>query len=79
MNKKLYILLAEILEIKPEDITDEISPENTPSWDSFNGLMIAAELEKSYNVKFTMEDVLSVKSVRDIKKALDKYHIQYEC
>tara|TARA_Y100000310_G_scaffold345408_1_gene464654 strand:- start:6787 stop:7026 length:240 start_codon:yes stop_codon:yes gene_type:complete len=79
MNKKLYTLLSEILEIKPEDISDETSPENTSSWDSFNGLMIAAELEKASGVQFTMEDVLSVKKVKDIKKILDKYNVKYEC
>lgn len=79
MTKKLYTLLSEILAIAPESITDETSPENTPSWDSFNGLMIAAELEKSSGVQFTMEDVLSVKKVGDIKKILDRYNVQYEC
>lgn len=79
MTKKLYTLLSEILAIAPESITDETSPENTPSWDSFNGLMIAAELEKTSGVQFTMEDVLSVKKVGDIKKILDRYNVQYEC
>ena len=45
----------------------------------FNGLMIAAELEKASNMQFTMEDVLSVKKVGDIKKILDKYQVEYEC
>lgn len=79
MTKKLYTLLSEILGIAPEAIVDETSPENTPSWDSFNGLMIAAELEKASGVQFTMEDVLSVKNVGDIKKILEKYHVPYEC
>lgn len=79
MTKKLHTLLAEILEIAPEAITDDTSPENTSSWDSFNGLMIAAELEKASGIQFTMEDVLSVKKVADIKKILEKYHVHYEC
>ncbi|MEK7125832.1 MAG: acyl carrier protein [Patescibacteria group bacterium] len=79
LNKKLYTLLAEVLAIAPTDITDETSPENTPSWDSFNGLMVAAELEKAGDVQFTMADVVSVKKVGDIKKILDKYQVRYEC
>ncbi|MEK7164828.1 MAG: acyl carrier protein [Patescibacteria group bacterium] len=79
LNKKLYTLLAEVLAIAPTDITDETSPENTPSWDSFNGLMVAAELEKAGGVQFTMADVVSVKKVGDIKKILDKYQVRYEC
>ncbi|OGY90805.1 MAG: hypothetical protein A3H70_03670 [Candidatus Komeilibacteria bacterium RIFCSPLOWO2_02_FULL_48_11] len=79
MSKKLFILLSEILEIAPEEITDTTAPDNTPSWDSFNGLMIAVELEKTYDVKFTMDDILSVKKVGDIKNVLDKYNVKYEC
>ncbi len=79
MSKKLYTLLSEILEIKTGEITDATAPDNTPGWDSFNGLMIAVELEKSYNVKFTMDDVSSVKKVGDIKNILNKYNVKYEC
>ncbi|MBI2050345.1 MAG: acyl carrier protein [Parcubacteria group bacterium] len=79
MNKKLYLILSEILGISAEDITEETSVDNTPSWDSFNGLMIVAELEKSYGVTFTIDEVVSVKKVADIKAALDKYAVEYEC
>lgn len=79
MNKRLYLILSEILGISTEDITDETSADNTPGWDSFNGLMIVAELEKSYGVTFTIDEVVSVKKVGDIKVALDKYAVEYEC
>lgn len=79
LNKKLYDLLAEVLAIKPESITDATAPDNTPSWDSFNGLMLAAELEKASGAQFTMDDIISVKNVADIKGLLNKYQITYEC
>lgn len=74
----LRALLAEILDIPPESINEKTSPENTPSWDSFNGLLIASELEKATEVKFSIEDVLSVKNVGDIKKVLDRYKAVYD-
>ena len=74
----LRILLAEILDILPESITEKTSPDNTPSWDSFNGLLIASELEKDAGVKLSIEDVLSVKNVGDIKKILDRYNVVYD-
>ena len=74
----LRALLAEILDIPPESINEKTSPENTPSWDSFNGLLIASELEKAAGVKFSIEDVLSVKNVGDIKKVLDRYNVVYD-
>ena len=41
--------------------------DNTEGWDSFNGLLLATELEKEFKVKFTMEDIVSIKNVGDIK------------
>ncbi|MBU1036478.1 acyl carrier protein [Patescibacteria group bacterium] len=79
MQEKLYDILAKILEISREEINDNISPENTPTWDSFNAVMMVAELEKSSGTKFDMADVMAVKNVGDIKKVLDKYKVKYEC
>lgn len=72
---KLHKLLADILKIKGEDITDATSPENTETWDSFNGLMIAAELEKVFGVDFSIEEIISTKDFGDIKKNLRNHQI----
>ena len=64
---KLCKLLADILKINSEDINDEMSPDSVETWDSFNGLMLAAELEKVFKVNFDMEEIISTKNVGDIK------------
>ena len=79
MKEKLYDLLSKILEIHKDEINDEISPINTPTWDSFNAIMMIAELEKASGVRFDMADLMAVKNAGDIKKILDKYKIKYEC
>lgn len=72
---KLHKLLADILKIESEAINDQTSPDNTATWDSFNGLMIAAELEKVFNVSFDMEEIVSTKDVGDVKKNLRNHNI----
>jgi len=74
--KRVKEILAKILEIDENGITDETSPDDVETWDSFNGLMIASELENVFNVKFTMEEVASVKCVKDIKDALIRHGIE---
>ena len=74
--KRVKKILSKILEINENEITDESSPDNIETWDSFNGLMIASELENEFNVKFTMEEVTSVKSVKDIRLTLEKHGIK---
>jgi len=73
--KRVKDILSKILEIDENDITDETSPGNVETWDSFNGLMIASELENVFNVKFTMKEVASVKCVKDIKDTLIRHGI----
>lgn len=74
--EKLKQILAKVLEIDVATITDETSPGNTPSWDSFNGLLLVTELEKGFGVKFTIDEVVAVKSVGDIKRALEKHGVK---
>lgn len=73
--KRLKILLAKILNVEDGSINENTSPENVATWDSFNGLLIASQLEDEFKVKFTMEEVTSVKNVGDIIKALNKHGV----
>ena len=74
--EKLKKVLAKVLEIEEGAITEDTSPDNVENWDSFNGLMLVSELENTFDVKFTMDEVVSVKSVGDIKEALIKHGIE---
>lgn len=73
--KTLKELIAKVLDINEEELNDNSSPENISSWDSFKGLMLVSELEKNFNVKFTMNEVISIKNFGDIKKLIKKYGI----
>jgi len=73
--EKLEDILALVLKIGAKDINDETSPQNTPSWDSMNGLLIVTEVEKNYGIKFTIDDILSIKNVGKIKEILAKHNL----
>lgn len=74
--ERLYVILANILDIDVESITDSTSPGTVETWDSFNGLMIVSELEREFDVTFTMNEVMEVSCVGDIKNILKKYGIE---
>lgn len=76
--KPLRDVLANILELRPDDITDETSPDTVETWDSYNGLLMVSELENNFDVKFTMAEVRSVTSVKDIKDILRKHGVSIE-
>ena len=68
-------LISRILNIDSSIIDDNSSPQNIESWDSFNGILLVSELEKNFDVHFTMEEVLNVKRYKDIKDALKRHHV----
>ena len=76
--RSLNTILSKVLAIDEDSITDDMSPDNVETWDSFNALMLVSELENEYKVKFTMEEVVGVKCVGDIKSILKKYGIKYD-
>jgi acyl carrier protein len=71
----LHNIIAEVMEIPVSQINDESSPETVENWDSFRGLVLADELETKFNVKFNLDELISVKNVADIKKNLTKHGI----
>ena len=76
--EKLTELVARVLNIDKNIIDDNSSPETVPEWDSLHGIVLVIELEKNFNVKFTMDEVMAVQNFSDIKKALKKHSVRDE-
>lgn len=68
-------LLSRILKVLESEIHDDSSPDTISTWDSFNALMIVSEIERNFNVKFTLQEVMAVKNVLDIKKTLKRHGV----
>ena len=73
--KTVEEILGRVLAINPKEITDDSGPATIESWDSFNGLMLVTELEKNFKVSFSLEEVVGVKTVKDIKRILRSHGI----
>ncbi|MEK7654154.1 MAG: acyl carrier protein [Patescibacteria group bacterium] len=73
MAKSVEEVLAKVFNMEASKINDITSPSNTEAWDSFNGLLLVTELEKTFDVKFTIEEIVGVKTVADIKKVLKQH------
>ena len=55
-----------MLGIDEAKVSLTLSPENTPSWDSLNAIVLVSEVEKALGVKFTYDEVMSVKTFADV-------------
>jgi acyl carrier protein len=68
--KKLEEIIAQHFKLSPEDMRGDLSAEQIPEWDSMNYLLFVADVEKEYGISFTMDEVLGMKSLGDIRTAL---------
>ena len=69
--KSFNQIVENILKIRGNDIRDDMTPNDVPDWDSMNYLLFIAELEKEFNMSFTMDEVLGARCVGDIRKIVE--------
>jgi len=69
--EKFNKIISKIFEMSETDIRDDLSSKDIPKWDSMNYLLFIAELEKEYNISFSMDEVMNAKCIGDIRKIVE--------
>jgi acyl carrier protein len=64
-------ILADILEISPEEVTPETGVETVESWDSFRHLQAILAIEGEYNVQFDPQRIAELTTVALIQAELE--------
>jgi len=75
MSEKLHNIISKVFSVPISEINDESSPETIESWDSFNGLILVDELESTFNIKFSVSEIIDVKNVKDINRPLNNHGV----
>jgi acyl carrier protein len=74
-SKALVRLIAKALRLSPEEVTDEMAQESTGNWNSMRHLMLVTQIENTFSISLTTQEVISLKRVVDIKRALRRHGI----
>jgi len=69
---KLKDILAKVLLIDENKISDDMSRKNVEEWDSMAHLMLVSEIESAFEVTLSDDDIIEIDTVGDIKKILKK-------
>lgn len=75
MTSKLFILIAEILEIPPNAINIQTSVATEQRWDSLRHMQIVFAVEDAFGIHFRDEEIPMLTSVRAISDALANYGV----
>lgn len=64
--EKLIELIAEVLDMEPEELSADVGPEHIEEWDSVNALRILMNIEMEWGVRLSMEDYVQAKTIGDL-------------
>ncbi len=73
MHLKLAEVMADILDVKVEEITRDTVRDGHPTWDSFNHLRLVTAIEEEFGVQFTMDEIESIETAGQLDDMLDGY------
>ena len=75
MTNKLFEIISRVMNIPTTEISEISGSDSIPEWDSFNMYVLLDEIEKEFNVKFSLQETLEIKNVGDFKNKLEKYGV----
>ncbi len=60
MESRITDFFTMILQISPEDITDDTTPENFDQWDSFKHMMLISSFEEEFDISIEPEEIIEM-------------------
>ena len=76
MKKSLVQLFADALAIAPELVTDDLTYQSIPQWDSVAHMTLIASLEDEYEIMLDTDDIIDMSSVLKARQILAKYGVE---
>jgi acyl carrier protein len=76
MNDKLVEIIAEVLEMEPQEIKDGLTPDCVEIWDSFTHVVLVTSIEEEFGIILHPQEATGITSVADIRVILRKRGIE---
>jgi acyl carrier protein len=70
-------ILADVLEISPDEVTPELSMAAVDNWDSFRHLQAVLAIEGEYGVQFDPQRIPDLTSVALLQSELEKKGVSF--
>ena len=71
-EKKVKKIIADVLSLKEEEVTNDFSYRDTDRWDSLKHMEIITALEQSFSQTFMIDEITQMTSVEDIMNILNQ-------
>ena len=71
MNERLRVLMAEMLDLPPDEVQLEMRRADTDAWDSLNHLRLITAIESEFDTVFTMDEIAALQTPADLQRIID--------
>jgi len=75
-ENRLTRMVAEVLGVTPDLLSEESSPETVSSWDSLGHLNLVMALEEEFGINLSAEDVLAMRTMGSIHRILHRSGVE---
>jgi len=76
-EQKLRELFAEALQINIEQVTEDLTYNSIPEWDSIAHMTLISEIDNAFDTMLDTDDVLDISSFAKAKEILLKYDVKF--
>lgn len=71
MEAKIKEIIGSILDVKPEDLSNNSEPDSIENWDSVNHMHIITSLEDEFDILLTEEEIIEMLSISKIIEMIE--------
>ncbi|HIJ11393.1 TPA: acyl carrier protein [Candidatus Woesearchaeota archaeon] len=70
-NEKINQIVCDVFHIT--EIAEKDNPDTIATWDSISHLQLITDLEKGFNIHFSVDDITKMQTIGMIKQIVDSY------
>ncbi len=70
MRKRVFDIIAQVMNVPVGSLSEESSPESIEAWDSLKHMSLILTLEEEFGVQFSDEEIVTMLNVGLIMEAL---------
>ena len=76
-QERLCNVFSSLFGISPQEVTEDLSQDSVERWDSLGTVNLVVELEKEFDVKFDLMEIVGFKTVGIVKSTLAEKGVEF--
>ena len=65
--EKIFEIVSSTFNEPIDNLRDDTGPSDIPGWDSLGQLQLIESIEKEFDIKLSIDQVISINSIKDIE------------